>query len=231
MIFLLCIAVKGYAQYPFEKYPAIKYKTLVFDKSISETDSLLTAKASYLNYNIILTQKEDSDTAHVVISYKSKLISDFIIGADNAMALQDTAYIADIDGNGYPDFKILYFNLGSGLATSLEHKLYCFNEGNKRFNSFFYIDFFSFPERDINGDGNYEIISDILNKYQGHSYWTFNLFNYKNGKLVNVNSIADYPIMVPYLYDETVEVTRKLSRKKMKKFSVDFPDYFKGKHN
>jgi hypothetical protein len=229
MIFLLCVSVKGYAQYSFEKYPAIKYKKLVFDKSNSETDSSITAKTSYLDYNITLTQKEESDTAHVVITYKRKIISDFTIGADYVMALQDTAYVADIDGNGFPDFKILYYNMGSGLASSLEHKLYCFNEGNKRFNKFFYIDFFNFAERDINGDGNYEIISDILNQYKGHSYWTFNLFNYRGGKFINVNKIADYPIMVPYRYDETFEITKKISRLKMKKFSVDFPDYFK--HN
>ena len=51
-------------------------------------------------------------------------------------------------------------------------------------------------ERDFDGDGNYEIIVQSFQSYGYHNYFLFNLYNYKDGQLVNVNNKTNYPIMV-----------------------------------
>lgn len=221
--------MQSFAQFPFEKFPAVKYIKVPFEKGYTETDTTFIAHATYKKYKINITQKQYSNLAHVIIRYKGKVVSVFNTDTYSPLTLQDVMFAADIDGNGLVDFKILFFNDGSGLAGSLEHKLYFFNNGNQKFKPFFYTDFFSFPERDLNGDGNYEIIGTVLTRYGGHSYWTFNLFNYKGGRLINVNTQSNYPLMVQYLFRENYNITNKISRRDMRQFSLKSPDYFQSR--
>jgi hypothetical protein len=226
---LLLISLQCKAQYPFEKFPSIKYEKLHFAMGFTESDTTFIATANYKKYQIKLRQNRKSATLSITVHYKAKTVFKYSDPDFNLSTLQDTIYVADIDGNGHIDFKFLFFNDGSGLAGSLEKKLYFFNKGNFKFHVISYVDFFNFPERDFNGDGNYEIIGDVLNHYQDHAYWTFNLFNYIDGRLVNVNRKFNYPIMVQYLFRENYTVTDKISRKKMKQFSLSNPDYFKSR--
>ena len=76
------------------------------------------------------------------------------------------------------------------------------------------------PERDFNHDGQYEIITQTFQHHGKHNYWVFNLYDYKNGKLLNVNSLADYPIMVPL---DSYNISKKIPRKTMKKYSIKTP--------
>lgn len=228
-IVLMLISVQCKAQYPFEKFPSIKYKKLFLNKGFAESDTAFIATTSYKKYQINLRQAHNSSTLYITILYTAKPIFRYSIPDLNFSRLQNNVYAADIDGNGKVDFKMLFFSDGSGLGGSLETKLYFFNKGNLKFDAISYVDFFNFPERDINGDGNYEIIGDALNYYEGHAYWTFNLYNYSDGQLVNVNKPFNYPIMVQYLYRENYKITNKISRKKMKRFSLKNPDYLKSR--
>jgi hypothetical protein len=229
---LLLLSFKSNAQYPFENYPAITYKKIKITQGYTVKDTTFIASVIYKNYNISFTQSNYSDSAKLTLKYKGRLVHSLKIESINPLTLNDTLYAADIDGNGNIDFKLIFYNNGSGLAGSLLHKLYLFNNGHNRFNSFYYTDFSSFVERDMNKDGNYEIIGDVLTRYKGHSYWTFNLYNYsKKGKLLNVNQILNYPILVQYLNRDNYQITNKLSRKEMKFFTLSYPDYFKSKTN
>jgi hypothetical protein len=79
-------------------------------------------------------------------------------------------------------------------------------------------------ERDLNGDGNFEIITMTIQNHKSHNYWLFNLYNFVNGNLVCVNDKMNYPIMVQYLFKDNYKVTTKLTRKEMKKYELKKPE-------
>lgn len=54
-------------------------------------------------------------------------------------------------------------------------------------------------ERDFNADNNFEIITMTLDQYENHNYWTFNIYNFENGTLINQNQKYGYPIMIQFL--------------------------------
>jgi hypothetical protein len=63
-----------------------------------------------------------------------------------------------------------------------------------------------------------------LESHKNHSFWLFNIYDYNDGKLSNVNDKDNYPIMIQYLYRENFEITNKLSRKEMKNFEINLPE-------
>ncbi|MDT3405546.1 hypothetical protein [Mucilaginibacter terrae] len=231
--FLLIYSLSCFAQYPFEKHPPIKYQTAKFNKipGRKNNDNIWTAK--YQNYRVELLEIRLEDSTNVVLYFKNKAILKLKEGVDiNDIALYDTQlYIANIDNNGFPDFKIIIYNNGSGLAGSLEHKIFLFNHGKNRFQNISFMDFFANTERDFNGDGKFEIIGQSYLSYQNHAYWVFDLYNYKKGKLVNVGKRFNYPILTRFLASkESYSITHNMSRKQMKQFSHAFPrDYKQGK--
>lgn len=103
-------------------------------------------------------------------------------------------------------------------AASRTKKLYLITSGGK-WTKFSYTDFANFPEIDIDQDGNYELIGCYLVKVNGHSYWTFDLYNLIEGRLVNVSDRFGYPIMGQYLNRENYQITKHFTREQMKKFS------------
>jgi len=84
-------------------------------------------------------------------------------------------------------------------------------------------------ERDVDSDGNYEIITMTLFGYEDHNYWLFNLFEYANQELVSANHKVHYPIMIQYLFRDNFEITNKISREKMKAFGMAMPEGYERK--
>ena len=140
----------------------------------------------------------------------------------------DSIFIADINGDSLQDIKIIVSYMQNGLSLA-NRIIYLFQRPNNTFTKISYADDF-YPqdenrrEYDLDGDGNFEIITQTLVGYENHSYWVFNLFQYSNGKLTNVNNKYDYPIMIQFLYRENYSITQKISRKNMKKFTLKIPD-------
>jgi hypothetical protein len=99
---------------------------------------------------------------------------------------------------------------------------------NKAFTSISFTDLFMEfqyrKERDLDGDGKYEIITQTFKNIGNHNYWLFNLYNIKNNELVNVNYKANYPIMVQILNDDNYNITKRISRSQMKEFALKVPD-------
>ena len=62
--------------------------------------------------------------------------------------------------------------------------------------------------------------------YENHSYWLYNLFDYNSTGLVNVNAKYDYPIMIQFLYRENYKITDKITRLKMKDFTLPLPEKY-----
>lgn len=229
LILLLIFGLRSYAQYPFEKYPKPHYNVIPL-KVLVQNDSQFVAKsAKYKGYSIKLEDAQ-ADTK-VTVYHHNKIIKVFTIDLGPLWIIlppESALCAADIDGNGTVDFKLKTYNNGSGLAGSLMHKLFLFNRGGSNFSAVHYMDFFDNDERDLNGDGRYEIITQHYKQNQdnNHAYWVFDLFNFKNGKLVNVSAENNYPIMVQFLYRDNYRITKHFTRRQMRRFSVITPQFF-----
>jgi hypothetical protein len=79
------------------------------------------------------------------------------------------------------------------------------------------------PERDFDGDGNREMVVRELVSYRGHSYWSFNVFHYAGGRLVNVSPRYGYPILIQFLNKPNYQVTTKITPREAQRFLLRQP--------
>jgi len=228
------------AQYPFEKYPAMKYikkgTWTVYDRREKENKMHWTSTFPEFfkirdSLTVQLTTFGDKDTSLIRIFKNKKQIQilkePYAIGRNFGM-LYDTLFFGDINGDSLLDVKILCWYGGCGIASLNERVIYLIQRPDNKFTKVSFLDMASSGrlERDLNGDGNFEIITMTLNEYESHNYWTFNLYNFINGDLVCVNDKFDYPIMIQFLYRKNYKVTDKITKEIMKTFSVDKPEYY-----
>jgi hypothetical protein len=225
-VILLFVSAKCFAQYPFEKFPKLKYDSVLF-KRIAVTEKNNVFIANYKDYKIELLELPLKDSTNLLIYRNSKLIQKIKSDIFLYPYLDEMLYVADIDGNGLIDFKFTSGNVGaSGLASSRVFKFYLFNKGNNRFLPIVLGDFFSYKERQLLPGKSYVIVGQSLAEYKGHNYWLFDLYIYKNGKIVNVNKQYGYPIAVPYLFDEVFKPTNKIPKKELERLSLKVPDFY-----
>ncbi|MBE9585192.1 hypothetical protein IM792_12095 [Mucilaginibacter sp. JRF] len=228
LIILLNFGLNSYAQYPFEKYPKPKYKVVPFKVIVDNEKKYVLRSASYKGYHITL-EDVDSEAQILRLFYKQKLIKKLQsdLGYTRlTLETDSTLYAADIDGNGLVDFKLKTYNNGSGLAGSRMNKLFLFNKGKNKFSAVQYMDFFDNIERDLNGDGCFDIVTQHYLLQNNHSYWVFDMFNFRDGKFVNVSAENNYPILVQLLYRDNYKITNHFTRKQMRKFSFKKPEFF-----
>ena len=83
------------------------------------------------------------------------------------------------------------------------------------------------PERDLDGDGVYEIVVCSFQSYKTHNYLQYDLYHLKGNKLVNVNRQFHYPIMIQLLYADNYKITKHLTRKQMRQFARPLPDDYR----
>jgi hypothetical protein len=219
---LLYSLTSAQTQYPFERFKKIKFKSDEFKRdSIGPETFMFSAQLE--KYKIVLQEAKDRDSTTISIYNSGKLSQEF---KENVgfleVTLEEDLQTADINGDGYEDIKVTVYNNGSGLAGSLVTKIYLFGS-KKGFIKLSFMDFACHSEVDMNRDGNYEIIGCYLASYKKHNYWTFDLYNYDSGKFVNVSRKFAYPIMIQNLYRENYEITKKISRVKMRDFSTKEP--------
>jgi hypothetical protein len=242
---LTLLTLTSSGQYPFEKYPAIKYNTFnqwkVYDKIEKENKIHFTLAIPLFFENgdtltIQFTSFEippffiyGKDSSIVRLYRNQKQIQKFVEPTSTAhIDKYDTVRVADINGDNLKDVKIIVPQPGCGIAGMNAKVLYLFQNSYNTFNKISFLDMIcpNRSERDFNSDSNFEIITMNLDYSDSHSYWTFNLYNYLNGQLICVNDKFDYPIMVQYLFRENYRITDKISREKMKDFSKKLPDYY-----
>lgn len=231
LISFVTIAAVGHGQeqYPFEKFQTIKFTEFkdwkVFEKPdrthftqtipnfFSDTDTLTIQLTSY---------KAKWDSSYIRLFRNKEQIQKifepmFFIDAN---VLSDSVRILDVNGDNLVDIKLLIPYMGNGLASLNQRVIYLFQKDGGLFTKISYLDKMGAHtvERDFDGDNKFEILTMTLRDYESHNYWTFNIYNFKDGELVNQNARFDYPIMVQYLYRENYKVTDKISPIKMKTF-------------
>lgn len=232
-----------YGQYDFEKYKPIKDEAFINWKLYQKTnkfDYTLTIP-SFFNDNeslsIQLTSVDNESTEKSSIRIFSnkkqlkKFTEDFTFGLFK-LNHPDTAYVADFNNDGLKDIKLYLPNSGCGAYNYYTQVIYLIQREDKTFYKISYTDLFiEFKyrkERDINGDGQYEIITQTFQNYKNHNYWTFNIYSIKNENFINVNYLLNYPIMVQLLYRENFDISKNMTRQQMKQFSRKLPiEYIK----
>ena len=224
---LLLFSVKCFGQYPFEKHLPKKYDSVSF-KNIEANDSNHVFVAKYKNYKIKLLDTRLKDSSNLLLYFKGRLIKKAKCNSDFfSTYLLPSLYISDIDDDGRIDFKFITWNVGAtGLGGSRAYVFYLFNKGNNRFSLISYADFFFYRQFQFDSDGRYEIVGQTLVNYQGHHYWLFDLYNYNDGKLINVSKKYGYPIAVSYLYNETFKPTNKIPKKDLERLSLKLPEFY-----
>lgn len=230
----------SFAQYPFESMPRIHYMRYSHWKILDTTD-----KRSAFLINVPKFFSHKTDLKVLVASYPGGADSSVITlfkGNEQFLSFVDpyfigsilgptpqAVFIEDVNGDGLKDIKILIDgNACCGAYNYYQRVVYLFQKPNGGFTKIAFTDlsmeYKNRLERDFDGDGNYEIIVQSFQSYGDHNYFLFNLYNYKNGQVVNVNNKANYPIMVQLLWRENYAITNKISRKQMKQFSKKLPD-------
>lgn len=243
LFFLLLLAYvhTTYAQYPFEKYPAIKYAeykhwTMGPGPAMFTSDDCLshyqTISPFFPGESITIRLVSCDSTSYIYI-YKGKhqlqAIPDKMSFFEGN--LSEPIRIADFNGDGLKDIKLVVPYHGCGIASLNARVIYLFQRPGNRFVKIAYMDKIEHgntPERDMDKDGNYEIITMDLQGYKTHNYWTFNSYNFKDNNLVNVNDKFGYPIMVQYLNRDNYTPTN-IDKNNLKKYSLKVPQEYEVK--
>lgn len=236
------------AQYPFEKFTAVKFRKAgpweVYSRVKKEgkvhwvikvphfygDSSSLTVQVT----SFVKPGKSDmfvfptQDTSIIRIFKGTKQIQAMIEPTSLGVSfgyLVDTLSYGDINNDSLPDIKIKSWLGGNGLAGYYCRIIYLFQRADGKFDraSLTNMELVSDPERDLDGDGNYEIVTTHHEYHKNHSYWVFNVYRFAEGKWLCVNDEFDYPILVQMLYRSNYKVTDKVSREDMKKFSRELP--------
>jgi hypothetical protein len=255
-VFVITIFIFGtttlFGQYSFEVYPSIKYKEIKKWKEYDRCDKdkkvhyTVTIPNFYANHDTVTVQlttiADDSETSIIRVFRNQKQIhkykEPYSIGqGGDCFKITPTPqkiYLQDINGDGLNDLKILIPR--NGFCGGYNYYLdivYLFQRTDETFTKISFSDLMMNyelrPERDIDGDGNYEIITQTFQNYGDHNYWLFNLYNFTGDGLVNVNYKDNYPIMVQLLYRDNFAITKNLSREKMKNLARKLPDDYNKK--
>jgi len=235
LVCFICVFQNASAQYPFEKYPQLKlaaydnWKTSDKKDRIHSTSTISNFFSNGDEITIKLTSYKknwEKNSSIQIFENKKQLIQMHEEIAFNPTAL-DSVRIGDVNNDGLKDVKLVFSHMTNGLGLGCR-VIYLLQKPNLTFTKLSFNDMMDYRkdrrERDFDGDGNYEIITMNLRGYNGHNYWIFNLYNILNYKLVNVNHKDNYPIMIQFLNKENFEITKNLSREKMKIFTATIPE-------
>ena len=239
VIVIVFVAHRGLSQYPFEKFPPIKYKEYrhwKIDKKAMINDNDIVAFYMVIpnffgleNLTIRITTNHNKSNFSQIRLLKGKRV----IGKlqekmfFSTLNLSEPVRIANINGDSLKDIKLIVPYMGCGLASNNVRVIYLFQKPNNKFTKISYMDM-SYPnieERDINTDSNYEIITKTLRGYKDHNYWLFNLYNFKDSSFINVNEKFNYPIMVQYLYRRNYAPSQ-ISKNILEKLSSKLPEEY-----
>lgn len=232
------------AQYPFEIKPPIHYKEYskwkAIEHSETKTDYNITIPDCFTGrqaLGIKIAPDNDRDSC-IFRLYKNgkplgRFIAPFAISPRMEGNNPKAVFVEDVNGDGLKDLKIvLPFYGGCGGFNFYAEIVYLFQQPNGRFNAFCFSDWMddeSFPnrpERDFDGDHNFEIVTKTFQNYGKHNYELYNIYNFQDGKLVNVNTKADYPLLIQLLWKGNYKTTNKVSKPQVRKLAKPLPDDF-----
>lgn len=141
---------------------------------------------------IHLQELEQTTEASQIILYQQNKVVQKLQVPFWFLHILPAAEIADFNGDGIPDIKFRIYTGGNGSAALLNYKVFLMSKQNK-YRVFSFVDFSAEKEYDFNKDGIAEILGCTTTNYNGHNYWVYNVYNWKNGSLVMVSKDFGYP--------------------------------------
>lgn len=246
ILFLAFGKLVAFGQYPFEEFQAITFKEFrnwkTYDKIENEIHYIITVPDFFKNHDNITIQLtghiENNQDNSILRIYRNKTQIQKIIEPSGIGRTSDiiaptprSIYIEDINGDNLNDFKILIpSNACCGLYNYYLRVIILLQKDNGTFTKLSYrdlmLEYRHRLERDFDGDGNFEIVTQTLIINQEHNYWLFNVYNIIGNRLKNVNYKFDYPIMVQILENENYKVTSQISTEIMNKFGRKLPEKY-----
>ena len=227
---LALLPFRATGQYPFERYPAVRYaasgewqltRATSPPRPVSATAAVRVGSQSY---NLrVFNRRIPSDTFYVALStggVTKQFLEPWYLLPES---LTQPVRVADLDGDGLPDLKLVINAVGGGGVRGLVRLVYLFGRPGGGFAKVSFLSFHDGPERDFDGDGNYEMVVRELVSYRGHSYWSFNVFRYSGGQLVNVSPRYGYPVLIPFLNKPSYQVSTNISRREAQRFLLKRP--------
>lgn len=218
-MFLILGGFSLQAQTYFNRFKPANYQMVPIQQRSHPIDS---ARLNYVEFkkikgleNIRILIKPQGYDSTLLSIYKynrciKKVAFPFPLGVGS---LEDRCEVADLDNNQKPDVKLTIWGGGTGMAIQLSHKVYIFNFGD-RFRVVSFFDFSNEREYDMDGDSVFEILSQNYVYYKGHSYWVYNAFDFRNGRLQNVSQKFDYPLWTRLLFRSDTTIAGKYQKEK-----------------
>jgi len=227
-LLLLLVCGSIYADYPFEKYPAIRYRAYGQGLHLAYDSTGVTFKYtdphSKAAIRIFFNFSRDADSSNILVYRNGQLVQRIIEPDEfNVYEAPDTVFVGDLNADGLPDLKVTVGYVGCGIASELVRKIYLLQRPDGTYSKYSITDFSTMHERDFSGDHHYEIIGMDLDHYANHSYWVFDIYGWEGNRLVNEGKRYNYPILIQYLFTENYRITRLIPREKMAGFSRPLP--------
>lgn len=228
---LLFTASITFAQYPFEKGKAINYtyegewKTVVEGKTYSaEIPGFFKTGDAKIVADIISNDDIEFSLTKFEIYNGEKLAAVFYDSTASPYIFSISS--GDINGDGLSDIKFEVSLGGCGLGALNNNQYYFFGNKDGSFTGMRFLNMGAWGEYDMDKDNNYEIFVLSHESINNHSYWVYNVYNYLDGKFVNVNNKLGYPLMIRHLIRDNYSPDKKIMQKYGKQYNAPLPQEF-----
>jgi hypothetical protein len=211
ILFYCCDSASAY----FENYPPYKFKNgppkHLQDEPLIHLDYDGTEfKSGDGKVSVILTKTPNY--SFLVQEGKSVLVNK----KNDEPPLPTRIYWVDVDKNGLKDFIVIYNYQMVGLGGYEDMIEIFLKRENNSYQKICYNSMSSGPEDffDLDKDGRYEVV--ITDFYSGdeHNYFTYNIYEFKDYKLVNADTkFKDFPKFVWITFKPNDKNTTHLTKK------------------
>jgi hypothetical protein len=208
LLFCYCTSAFCY----FDEYPPYRFKDGQ-PKHLKLEPLVSLDKAEYKSKDskIAVRLKETSDTLDFVVQDEGKVLVKMNV---KDTPLPDSVYQYDIDGNGLKDFIVFYSYRGCGLAAFYNKVEIYLKQNNRNYQKIYFDTMCSGLDDfvDLSNDGEYKLI--ITGFYGGkkHNYFTYNIYEFSGGKLVNADAkVKGFPKFIWYTNKRNDKDTKHVS--------------------
>lgn len=197
--------------------------------SVYINHTLITTKGFYKDGSDLTFQFTQDKMDNTIMVYKDYKTIQFFFHINQGYGFhihsgidEYPLQIADLNGDGLKDIKLIYSSLGNGLWFCKYYVLYFIQNEDGTFTLyspanlliFGFIEEKNFEikrieqERDFNKDGKFEFLQVDYTQLNDHAYWDFNVYEFSKDSAVNVSLKYGYPMLVPYNYEPTFNRTK-----------------------
>lgn len=215
VLFLICTPAFAY----LKNYPPHKFKDGI-PKHLQVKALVDINKAEYKSKDgdVSVKLKERPNAFDFILKQGNLVLAKI---KEKEMPVPYAVYWADLDNNGLKDFMVFYNYKGTDLE-GFRDRVDIFLKVNKKTYQRISYDTMSAGLEDfvdLNKDGKYEVVITDLYKKKKHNYFTYNIYEFKNYKLVNANAnFKGFPKFIWMTYKSNDKDTAHLTKEEREKY-------------